>query len=94
VEDGADVEAPLAGNDLDISDVVKIIAEHARAVVPELQEHEFAPDDRLAELGANSIERAEIVVLTLSSLSLRIPLVATLQARNIGELAELLHARL
>lgn len=81
-------------NDLGVADIVRIIAEHTGAIVPELRDHEFRREDRLADLGANSIDRAEIVVRTLSSLSLRIPLVSTLQARNIGELAELLHARL
>jgi polyketide biosynthesis acyl carrier protein len=82
------------GNGLSVADIVSIIAKHTGAIVPELRDHQFRGEDRLSELGANSIDRAEIVVLTLSSLSLRIPLVATLQARNIGELAELLHARL
>lgn len=75
-------------------DILRLIAEHAATVLPELRNHAFQPNDRLADLGANSIDRAEIVMLTLNSLSLRIPLVATLDAQNIGELAELVHAKL
>ena len=75
-------------------EVMSVIIGHARDVVPELETHVFSPQDRLADLGANSVDRAEIVAMTLSSLSLRIPLVATTAARNIGELAALLHERL
>lgn len=84
----------MPNSDLTPKDIVSLIAEHAVAVLPELRHHAFQPTDRLADLGANSIDRAEIVMQTLSSLSLRIPLVSTLQANNIGQLAELLHAKL
>ncbi len=77
-----------------VDEILKIITEHAHAVLPELEGRRLERHDRLVELGANSIDRAEITVRALSSLSLRIPLVSTLQARNVGELAELLHARL
>lgn len=75
-------------------EILRIIISHARYVVPELEAHEFRPEDRLVDLGANSVDRVEIVAMTLSSLSLRIPLVSTTHVRNLGELAELLHAKL
>jgi polyketide biosynthesis acyl carrier protein len=75
-------------------EILSIIISHVRDVVPELAAHPFTPHDRLADLGANSIDRAEIVAMTLSSLALRIPMVATTRARNLGELAELLHEEL
>lgn len=81
-------------SDLNTQEIMRIIAEHAAAVIPALRNHAFGPKDRLADLGANSMDRAEIVMLTLSTLSLRISLVSTLEAQNIGELADLLHAKL
>lgn len=75
-------------------EILSIIIDHTRDVVPELESHEFSPHDRLADLGANSIDRIEIVAMTLSSLSLRIPLVETNTAKNLGELAALLHEKL
>lgn len=59
--------------------IFDIIAGHARDVLP--------------ELGANSINRAEILMLTTASPGLRIPLVELSQPRNVGELADLLAAR-
>jgi polyketide biosynthesis acyl carrier protein len=57
-------------------------------------EHEFAPTDRLQELGANSVDRAEIVTLVLESLALRIPRTELFGPKNIGELAQLLQTKM
>lgn len=75
-------------------EILNLIAAHAREVVPHLQEHRFSAQDRLQELGANSVDRAEIVTLVLESLSLRLPRVETIGPENIGELADLLYERL
>lgn len=74
-------------------EIFEIVVRHTREVVPALQEHCFKPADSLRELGANSIDRSEIVLMTLDSLSLSIPLVETARARNIDELVSVLHAK-
>ncbi|MFK4156422.1 acyl carrier protein [Streptomyces fungicidicus] len=71
--------------------VFDLIVEHTREVIPELEGHRFAPSDSLRDLGANSIDRAEIIVMTLESLSMSIPLVELADAKNVGELADLIH---
>lgn len=63
-------------------------------VLPFLKEGEFSGTDRLADLGANSIDRAHIITLTLESLNLTMPLTETFKAQNIGELVDLFHRRL
>lgn len=73
--------------------IVEIIAGHAREVLPDLAGRPLGAADSLRELGANSIDRAEILMLTTATLGLRIPLVELSQARNVGELADLLAAR-
>jgi len=73
--------------------IFDIIAGHARDVLPELADQPLSRQHSLRELGANSIDRAEILMLTTASLGLRIPLVELAQARNMGELADLLAAR-
>lgn len=79
---------------MSVENVFNIITGHAREVLPNLVDHQFQFTDSLRDLGANSIDRSEIVMLTLESLSLRIPLVQVAKAENIGELASLLHAKL
>lgn len=46
------------------------------------------------ELGANSIDRLEIVTLSLEELNLKIPLVELAQIDGIGGLVDFLHDKL
>jgi polyketide biosynthesis acyl carrier protein len=62
-------------------------------VIPELEGYAFQPDDRLVDLGANSIDRAEIVTMTLEALSLPIPRVELSEAKSIGELVRILYEK-
>jgi len=75
-------------------DILKLVARHTCEVVPELKSHEFRSSDRLADLGANSVDRAEIVMMAMESLSLKIPRVEVFGAKNIGELVDVLHEKL
>jgi len=74
--------------------VLEIIARHAREIVPDLQDHAFSESDSLRALGANSVDRADIIMMTLESLSLNAPLIEMAKAENIGELARIIHAKL
>jgi polyketide biosynthesis acyl carrier protein len=76
------------------ADLVDVIGSCTRDVLPELGNRRFAAHENLESLGANSMDRAEIVMRVLDCLDLRMPRTETLGPRNIGELAELLHARL
>lgn len=76
------------------AEILEIISGHAREVLPSLANHQFRPDDALKDLGANSIDRSEIVMMTLESLALKIPLIEIAGAENIGELASILYEKL
>lgn len=76
------------------SEIFDIVIRHTREVIPGLDAHRFQPDDSLKALGANSMDRSEIVMMTLESLALTLPLVATAGAKNIGELVSVLHEKL
>lgn len=79
---------------MNVQDIFDIIVGHTREVVPGLDDHPFQSSDSLRAIGANSIDRSEIIMLTLESLSLKIPLIDLAKAENMGELAGLMHARL
>jgi polyketide biosynthesis acyl carrier protein len=70
-------------------DLLTLIARCTREIIPVLEEHRFVESDRLADLGANSVDRAEILMLVQESLSLSIPRVELFGPGNIGELADL-----
>lgn len=74
--------------------IIEIIGMQAAEVLPDLAGHRFVDEDRLQELGANSVDRAEILNMVLDSLSLAIPRVELFGPRNIGELADLLLRKL
>ncbi|APB70558.1 poly(3-hydroxyalkanoate) depolymerase [Paenibacillus polymyxa] len=63
-------------------------------VLPELQDHTFEYGDRLVDLGADSVDRAEIVNKAMETLSLNIPRVELSGVKNIGELTDALYAKL
>lgn len=79
---------------MDKNDIVAIIGAKASEVLPALEDHRFVAEDSLKDLGANSIDRAEILAEVLSELNLAIPRVELFGPRNIGELADLLLGKL
>jgi polyketide biosynthesis acyl carrier protein len=79
---------------VDKTELLEIIAKHTREILPDLDAHVFVESDRLVDLGANSVDRAEIAMLVLESLLLSVPRVELFGPKNIGELADLLLKKL
>jgi polyketide biosynthesis acyl carrier protein len=76
------------------TEIFEIVVRSARDVIPTLSDQRIAPHDSLQALGANSLDRSEIVMMTLEALQLGLPLATTARAKNIGELVNLLHESL
>lgn len=76
------------------TELLDLIARHTKDIVPGLDEHQFVASDRLVDLGANSVDRAEIAMLVQESLGLSVPRVELFGPKNIGELADLFLTRL
>lgn len=74
---------------MDRTEILNLIARCTRDTVEGLDDHVFVESDRLADLGANSVDRAEIAMLVQESLSLSVPRIEVFGPRNIGELADL-----
>ena len=71
--------------------ILLTIINSIKEIKPEHEDRTFSGSDSMADdLGADSVERSEIIMMTLQELDLRIPLVETYGPKNIGELAELL----
>ncbi len=56
-----------------------------------LEQHKLNGVDSLAELGANSMDRAEIIALLLESLNLDIARIELFGAANLEQLVDLIH---
>jgi polyketide biosynthesis acyl carrier protein len=76
------------------ADVLTLLGSCIRQVIPELSTHTFRCCERLEDLGANSLDRAEILTLCLEALQLDIPRRELVGPLNIGELAKVLHDKL
>lgn len=75
-------------------EVFQIVKENCKEVLPELEGHDFSGSDKLVELGANSIDRSEIISLSLEKIALDIPRTELNKANNIGELVEILYEKI
>ncbi|AJQ95106.1 acyl carrier protein [Gynuella sunshinyii] len=72
---------------MSVNEIFEILVKYTKEVVPSLQDHIFSLDDSMRELGANSVDRSEIIMLTLEELSLNLSLLKLSSAQNLGELA-------
>jgi polyketide biosynthesis acyl carrier protein len=78
-----------AGTDMD-AQILAAIRRNVTTVVPEIAAGDVVADRSLAELGCNSIDRAEIVTLTMEELGIDVPLSELRPGRDIGALIDLL----
>ncbi len=72
---------------MDKNEVFEILVSQTKEVLPGLEHHTFSRGDRLVDLGANSIDRAEIMMLCLELLQRSIPLHILAKHSTLGELA-------
>jgi len=75
-------------------EMLDLIARHTRETLSGLDAHQFLASDRLVDLGANSVDRAEIAMLVQDSLGLSVSRVELFKPKNIGELADFFLERL
>lgn len=76
------------------AEILELIGKSTREIIPGLEGHVFKESDQLTDLGANSLDRAEITMMVQESLGLTIPRVELSGARNVGDLAELFFSKL
>ncbi|HEX6969593.1 MAG TPA: phosphopantetheine-binding protein [Micromonosporaceae bacterium] len=74
--------------------VLDVIRANALEIVPDADPQAVVPHSSLADIGANSIDRADIVAMTMEQLGIVVPVAEFAQVRDIGTLAELLRRHL
>jgi polyketide biosynthesis acyl carrier protein len=79
---------------LDRNAVLAVIIEQIRIVEPALAGQEIKAEDSMAQIGLDSMSRQEVLILGMEALGLNLPMVQLFGPRNLGELADLLHAKL
>ncbi|MBL4837428.1 MAG: acyl carrier protein [Kordiimonadaceae bacterium] len=73
--------------------IFEVLINEIRLTIPELVDHPIARNDAMADLGVNSMERGEILIATLEAINLEIPMTQLHGPSNLGELADLIHAK-
>lgn len=63
-------------------------------VLPDVDPALVTVDRSLSDLGANSVDRADVVTSTMESLGVSVPVGEFREAHDIGSLARLLHRHL
>lgn len=79
---------------MDKDQIFSIIKQNIVDVVPDLANRTIAIEDSLKDLGANSVDRAEIIIKSMAALQLKVPLVEFGQAKNIQELVNIFASKL
>ncbi len=74
-------------------EVFHIVKENIFEVLPFLSGKELAIESSLKDLGANSIDRTEIVTLSMEALNIRIPPADFANVKNIEDLVNLLYEK-
>lgn len=71
---------------MDKDQIFAVIKQNIIDVIPELADKPITIKDSLRDLGANSVDRAEILIKSMSAMQLKVPLVEFGQAKNIEDL--------
>lgn len=72
------------------TEVFEIVKGHVREVLPEVAPEAITPEGNLTALGANSVDRMEVVTLSLQSLALDIPLMSFAGVNDLQGLVDVL----
>lgn len=72
--------------------IFAIVKKNTLEVLPDVQPDDVRIEGQLKDLGANSIDRVEIVTMSMEDLDLQIPLVELGNVSNISGLVDILHA--
>lgn len=75
---------------MDKNKIISIIVEQIYIVCPDLIDIPIGPNDQMSDLGIDSVDRQEIIILVLEVIGLEIPMVQLHGPKNLGELADLL----
>jgi polyketide biosynthesis acyl carrier protein len=75
-------------------EIIKTIRKNLADIIPELVEPDISADTSFTDMGANSIDRSELIMLTLEHFNLNIPRIEFVGANTINQLADLIDSKM
>jgi polyketide biosynthesis acyl carrier protein len=76
---------------LDKEEIFEVVKANTLKVLPDLLADDVTIDKNLTDLGANSVDRVEVVIYSLEELGLKVPTAELHGVRNLRDLVDLLH---
>lgn len=74
------------------NEIFDLLRQHVVAVLPEVDPRQLRPDQSLRDLGANSIDRMDIVIGVQDELGITVPSTALAGVHNLASLVAALKA--
>ena len=75
-------------------EVFEVVKKNIVDILPDVVDGDIRISDQLKDLGANSVDRADIVIQSMEDLNLKLSLVELGVAKNIEGLVSLFHQKL
>ena len=72
------------------NEIIELIKENLIEIIPELRDTVLSLDESLVNLGADSVDRGELITLTLERLNLNVSRIEFAGAKSICELADII----
>lgn len=72
------------------NEILNDLKNNIKQIFPDLDIASISPSDSLKDLGANSLDRADILVDTMATFKLKLPMVAFKDANNINDIVQIL----
>jgi polyketide biosynthesis acyl carrier protein len=76
------------------ADIFAIIQGNLQEVLPRLHPEQIRPEVSMRDLGANSIDRADVVVKSMADCELKIPLIRLAKVNNLAGIVEVFYQAL
>jgi len=68
----------------------EVVKSVIKEILPKATDEQILPTNSLKDIGANSVDRMEIVTFSMEELNIKLPLIKFANVTNIGELVEVL----
>lgn len=83
----------MSGHEVTKAEIFSVVQGHMLEILTKLAPGDVRSDISMRDLGANSIDRAEVVVKSMADLGLKIPLIEFGNVSSIGELVDVFYEK-
>ncbi len=88
-----DKDLIMETNHMTTDQIFQTIKKNVIEILPDIQQEKITIEKRLKDLGANSIDRMEIVTMTMEDLELKVPLIEFGDVNNIEGLVNVFYEK-